>query len=207
MMPLTRIYNEDLGKPITTVYQGYLDRLTRWSDIQEFLPLLYDAARSYPEVRVLELGARSGNSTLALLAGAIEAGGHVTSCDIDKVTNRRSIFNGLGAWTATPEWTFIHGDDMDPKVQDRLPQEVDVLFLDTSHYYEHTLAELESYVPRVVPGGVVLCHDTLWLPCRPGEHWDGSPPPTGRAIDDYCKQTGRTWTEIPVRYGMGIIHI
>jgi len=208
MMPVARTYRTDLGKPVTTVYQGYLDRMSRWSDIREYLPLLRDFARSYPGVRVLELGARTGNSTLALLAGAIEAGGHVTSVDIDKVTNyRNGMSDGLSAWTGIPEWTFIHGDDMDPAVQGRLPGEVDVLFIDTSHYYDHTLAELEFYVPRVASGGVVLCHDTRWIPALAASMtgWDGTtPPPVRQALDDYCARTGRKWAEIPDGYGMGI---
>jgi cephalosporin hydroxylase len=209
MMPVARTFRENLGKPVTTVYQGYLDRLSRWSDIWEYLPLLYDFARLYPGVRVLELGARTGNSTLAFLAGAVEVRGHVTSVDIDKVTDYRSgAFEGLYAWREIPEWTFIQGDDMDPGVQARLPQEVDVLFIDTSHYYDHTLAELEFYVPRVAAGGVVLCHDTRWLPIATAsiKQWDGStPPPVGQAIDDYCRKTGKKWVEFGQGYGMGII--
>ena len=213
MMPVARTYREDLGRPVTTVYQGYLDRLSRWSDIREYLPLLYDCARSRPGVRVLELGARRGNSTLAFLAGATESRGHVTSVDIDRVTDfGTGMFDGMAAWGRIPEWTFVHGDDMDPEVQAQLPEEVDLLFIDTSHYYEHTLAELEFYVPRVISGGIVLCHDTLWLPVsrvsmEVTEPWDGGPPPVARAINDYCKATGRTWAEIPAGYGLGILQV
>ena len=82
-MALARTYRKELGRTVTTVYEGYLDRLSRWSDIQEYLPLLYDSARSCRDARVLELGSRTGNSTLAFLAGTQESHGHVWSNDID----------------------------------------------------------------------------------------------------------------------------
>ena len=199
-MPLAWTYRKDLGRVVTTVHQGYLDRLSKWSDIQEYLPLLRSIAMSYPGVRVLELGSRAGNSTLAFLAAAVATRGHVTSVDIDNVLD-----GDLGMWASIPEWTFIHGDDMDPQVQDLLPQEVDVLFIDTSHLYDHTLAELESYMPRVVPGGIALFHDTRWMPGCNGDKWDGTLPPVGRALEDYCAATGMKWTEIPEGYGLGIL--
>jgi predicted O-methyltransferase YrrM len=207
MMPVARTFRKELGRTVTTVYDGYLDRLSRWSDIQEYLPLMYAVARSYPGARILELGSRTGNSTLALLAGAVEACGHVTSVDIDDVTGWR---NGLYAWSQIPQWTFIRGDDMDPEVQARLPAEVDVLFIDTSHEYEHTIRELEFYMPRVAPGGIALFHDTRWLPVSTGDpeglrEWGGQPPPVGRALDEYCAATGRTWTDLDGTYGMGIL--
>ena len=44
-----------------------------------------------------------------------------------------------------------------------------MLFIDTSHAYEHTLAELRKFVPLVAPGGTVLLHDTrLEVPERVG---------------------------------------
>ena len=200
-MAMTRTYRKELGRTVTTVYEGYLDRLSRWSDIYEHLPLLHDVAISRPGVRVLELGSRTGNSTLAFLSGAVAARGHVTSVDIAPLNDQMRM------WAAIPEWTFIHGDDMDPQVQDRLPAEVDILFIDTSHEYLHTVKELEAYVPRVVPGGMVLLHDTLFLFARPGEKWDGTPPPVGQAVEDYCTATGRKWTHIPEGYGLGIIRV
>ena len=128
---------------------------------------------------MLELGSRKGNCTLAFLAGAEESGGHVWSCDIDDVT---ADPDGMAPWAGCERWTFIRGDDMHPAVRAKLPAEVDVLFIDTSHEYEHTVRELEAYMPRVAPGGVALFHDTrftLRLPWRQtGRH-----PAAGRAGD------------------------
>jgi predicted O-methyltransferase YrrM len=199
-MPLARTYDAATGKVVTTIHDAYLDRLSRWSDIQEYLPYLHETAKSYPDVRVLELGSRRGNSTLAFLAAASMVRGHVWSADIDPVAD---YDEGMRRWRGCPWWTFIQGDDMDPAVQARLPAEVDILFIDTSHEYAHTLAECRAYLPRVAPGGVALFHDT-----RIFGTWSGpgdTIPPVARALDDWCAETGRTWENLPGEYGLGVV--
>ena len=54
-MPLARNFNGT--RVVTTVMDGFLDRLSKWSDIQEYMPFLYETARSYPERQ----GSRTGN--------------------------------------------------------------------------------------------------------------------------------------------------
>ena len=72
-----------------------------------------------------------------------------------------------GEWEGTGLWSFLAADDMSDEAAAWLPGELDILFIDSSHLYDHTLAELRKYVPRVRPGGLVLCHDT-WL------RWDAA---------------------------------
>lgn len=202
-MPLARTYDPSRGAVTSTLADGYRDRLSRDSDIREYLPFLHGTARSRPGVRVLELGTRKGNSTLAFLAAAAEAGGHVWSCDVTDVTADPA---GMRPWRRSPQWTFIKGDDMDPAVQAKLPAEVDVFFLDTSHEYEHTLAELRACMPRVTPGGIALFHDTNIIGW-PGYHWDRHIPPVRAALDDWCAENGLTWENTPGRYGLGVIRL
>lgn len=201
-MPIARTYDATIGKVVTTVRDAYLDRLSKWSDIQEYLPFLHETAKSYPQVRVLELGARRGNSTLAFLAAALPVHGSVVSVDLDPVAD---FSEGMRRWRGCPWWTFIQGDDMDEAVQAQLPAEVDVLFIDTSHEYGHTLAELRVFMPRVVPGGVALFHDTrifgTWS--QPGD----TIPPVARALDTWCEETGMTWENLPGEYGLGILRV
>jgi cephalosporin hydroxylase len=40
-----------------------------------------------------------------------------------------------------------------------IPASIDLLFIDTSHLYDHTMAELKRYAPRVRPGGWIVFHD------------------------------------------------
>ena len=200
-MPLARTFDPARGKIVITLAAALADRMSRWSDIREYLPFLYEQARTREGVRVLELGTRKGNSTLAFLAGAKESGGHVWSCDVDPVDHDPA---GMGPWRGVSRWTFVRGDDMDPAVQAKLPAQADVFFLDTSHEYEHTLAELRAYMPRVAPGGIALFHDTN-LPGWPGYHWDRDIPPVRAALDDWCAETGLSWANLPGEYGLGII--
>lgn len=185
----------DYGRQLFAEYQG---RCNQWSDIVGHLPTLYEWVERYDKAAVLELGTRSGNSTAAFLAAADRVGGHVWSVDI-------GLPQAPGWWWQTGLWSPIIGNDLDPAVLSRLPDSVDVLFIDTSHAYDHTLAELHTYVPRVKPGGVVLCHDTeLEAPELVGPQ---PPFPVAKAITEYCAENGLTWENLTGSYGLGVIEI
>jgi predicted O-methyltransferase YrrM len=172
-----------------------------YSDIQDYLPLLYRqswqaSARSAKPVLV-ELGVRSGNSTCALLAG-LEKGGHGELWSVDIAEP-----DVPAGWRELPFWHLLVADDMSAAAQEWLPPVVDLLFIDTSHTYEQTYRELFTYVPRLKVDGVVLLHDTQWsspdiaLPQPTG--------PVAEALAEYCRFTGLRWTNVPGRYGMGVI--
>ena len=200
-MPIRRVFNG--ANIVTTIRDAYLDRLSKWSDIQEYMPRLYEEAKGREKPVILELGSRRGNSTFSFLAGVAESGGHVWSCDIDDVTR---IAGGIGPWAKSPDWTFIHGDDMDPDVQAQLPLEVDIFFHDTSHEYDHTMGELRAYMPRIKPGGIALFHDTHIM-SWPGYEWHGEHAPVWQALDDYCAEAGLEWEDTPGHYGLGVIRL
>lgn len=194
----------------------YQLRLAVWSDIQEQAPLIREAVRGYNRPVVAELGTRMGESTSALLAGASASGGHVYSVDIGPV-------GPCEWWEQTGRWKFLNADDMSVTARAFIPGKLDVLFIDTSHTYEHTLAELREYVPRVKPGGTVLCHDPELRNDDPvmGAAWvlmAGEAPefPVAAALDTFCAEAGLSWerqTERPNPapgrpfYGLGTIRI
>lgn len=195
--------------------EGYAARLAVWSDIQEQMPLLRDAARSYWKPTIIELGTRTGESTSAFLAGAAATGGHVWSVDMAPSTQE---------WKLSGLWDFRLADDTSDDTAGWLPDECDILFIDTSHRYAHTLVELGMYVPRVKPGGMVLMHDVeltldqMIAYGEPGatEDSDGPEYPVAEALDVYCSQHGLTWTRQTERpapaagqpfYGLGTIMI
>jgi predicted O-methyltransferase YrrM len=98
---------------------------------------------------IVELGVRGGVSTWAMLDG-LPSTGTLYSVDIvDCVVPPRV--------SADPRWTFIVGDDMDPAVQAQLPAAADLVFIDTSHEYEHTVAEL-AWALTLTPARIVM-HD------------------------------------------------
>lgn len=163
-----------------TATERYHYWLNHWSDVQTHLPTLFEAARG----NVLELGVRAGVSTAALLAGVEAHGGHVWSVDRDDCS---PVFAGH------PQWTFVQADSLDDL---DVPGELDLLFVDTEHTEERTIAELWTWGPLVARGGVILLHDTD----------DGSTYPGVRnAIEAYCKDTGLTPEYHEGSYGLGVI--
>jgi predicted O-methyltransferase YrrM len=181
--------------------EDYLSRLAYWSDIREQLPLLYAAAASYDAPEIAELGTRTGHSTSALLAGAAETGGHVWSVDPGMVVVPPW-------WEETGLWSFLHEDDMSEQAAAWVPAELDILFIDTSHTYDHTLAELRRYVPRVLPGGTVLCHDpelrhddTIMGGDWVNANLAGPEYPVAAALDAYCAEAGLAWERQSDRAG------
>lgn len=168
------------------------------SDIVDHLPRLH-AEASRPGVKVIELGVRSGNSTSAFLAAAEANDGHVWSVDTD--------------WAPLPDdwyrcglWTYTIGNDLDPHVIAACPDDCDVLFIDTSHHYHHTLAELATWVPKVKPGGVVLLHDTE-LDAPYAAPVEDPAFPVAEAIRDYVGAHGLKVEWVEGCYGLGVIHV
>jgi predicted O-methyltransferase YrrM len=172
------------------------------SDIYHHLPALFGAVmecRSTAPI-VLELGTRSGNSTAAFLyALQVRQSGILHSVDID-------VPDVPDEWYDTARWAFLKGSDTDGRIIGMLPDPVDVLFIDTSHTYAHTLEELILYMPRVRPGGVALFHDTEVVSdvCH-----------VARALDEYCADVQKvwhpyhelSWTNDPACYGLGTIRV
>ena len=132
------------------------DRLTA-SDINEHLVTLELLTREFGLKQVLELGVDSGQSTLSFLRAAKAIGGFVISVDIGDCPRAAEKVKTEGL---SDHWAFMRRDDM------LLPWagRIDHLFIDTSHGYGHTLAELEKFEPFVVPGGVISMHDITSFP-------------------------------------------
>lgn len=173
----------------------YNRRCREWSDIHEHLPtLLEHVLAAGKDARILELGTRTGNSTAAFLHGLqVKGSGLLMSVDLD-------VAQVPDDWWDIDRWTFLRGSDQDPLIISAIQSEApyDILFIDTSHTYEHTLFELECYAPLVRPGGVVLLHDTEVM----NDACD-----VKRALDEYTTERGLTWTNDPRCFGLGTLRI
>lgn len=121
----------------------------RPSDIYEHLPALVDVATRAGAQRIIELGVRTGVSTVAWLTALERLG----SGELWSVDTGPAPFE-------VPGWNFVQGDDLDPAVLRRLPGEADVVFVDTDHRYGLTRDEIRTYARRVRPGGAMVFHDT-----------------------------------------------
>jgi len=169
----------------------YEMQLAQPSDIVEHLPYFVELAQHAQTV--IELGVRTGVSTVAWLYGLEQSGGHLWSVDIAPAPSLPSR-----------QWTFILGDDLD--VVGQLPDEVDVVFIDTSHHYQRTLDELAAYLPKVRSGGTIVLHDTELE--VPEDTPAGDPPfPVKTAIAKFCDEHQLIWSNRPNCWGLASISV
>jgi len=146
------------------------DALGRWaherSDIHDHLGTIFaETVRAAPRL-IVELGTRGGISTLALLAAAEVADVPVLSVDIEDCAGADIPLR------FRCRWHFRLGDDVafagEPFEQfcaaKGLPPLADVIFIDTSHLYQHTCDEIDRWLPRLAPGGAMIFHDTNLAP-------------------------------------------
>lgn len=177
-----------------TLAERYADACATPSDIYLHLPRLVDLVTSSNAQHVIELGTRTGVSTIAWLYALERTGGRLTSVDLDPAPP-------IGRY---PHWRFIQGDDTSADVLRQLTP-ADVVFIDTSHHYEHTALELATYRWLVRPGGCLVLHDTEL------RHPEGAPLapafPVRRAVEEFCRAEHLQWTNYPECFGLGVIRL
>lgn len=178
----------------TSLKAMYEQRCATPSDIYLHLPRFVQLVEALNAEHVIELGSRSGVSTVAWLY-ALEGKGRLTSIDLDKAPD-------IGAW---PHWMHVQGDDTDPALM-QVIDPCDILFIDTSHLYDHTLWELRNWSKLVRPGGVIALHDTE-LPIPEGAGVDEPLYPVKRAVEDFVREKGWEWRNIPECWGLGLIKV
>lgn len=133
------------------------ERAKSLSDISDHLvPLFHESIESRPRL-IVELGVRGGESTFVFERVARLTGATLVSVDLEDCS-RVSTYD---------RWHFVRGDDI--AFAAKFPEwcrergitdEIDLLFIDTSHVFEHTLQEMESWLPLVGPKGKVFFHDS-----------------------------------------------
>ena len=138
------------------------------TDIHEHLQTLHMLTIELNLKNILELGTRTGESTIAFLLAAKEIGGKITSVDIDSCDEAKTKVKKLNL---EKYWNFIQKDDLELDWK----EEIDHLFIDTSHTYDHTINEFKKFVPFVRKGGLITLHDIV------------SCPPVLDAINDFIK--------------------
>lgn len=162
------------------------------SDINEHLEFLRDLCVDVDAQVVVELGVRTGASTVAFLDAVERTGGMVWSADINPPHVHPDVADH-------PRWEFVWGDDLE--LCDEAP-DCDVLFVDTSHAYAHTLAELDSYGPKA--RRAIVLHDTnLEQPDGVGPQ---PPFPVRKAALEWLDRNPQwTWVEYVHNNGLGVM--
>ena len=196
---LVGIYNSFIPKnAVTDSGNTSLNEIREYAskrtDISDHLEILYlEATRIRPEL-ILELGVRTGESTFALERAARQTDATLISLDMEPTSY-------VSDWE---NWYFVQEDDLKFAhrfhlfaVERGLKPEIDFLFLDTSHTYEHTKRELDVWLPFLSTTGIAVFHDTNlgWLFRRRdgsiGGGWNNSRGVI-RALQEYL---GVSWDE------------
>jgi cephalosporin hydroxylase len=138
------------------VLNGY-PRFNRDNDIVDHLPTLAFECNAASPKLIVELGTRGGISTQTLIACAKARGATMVSVDIDDCSHVAQY----------EKWTFVHSDDLafakrfsDWCRANGLESKIDFLFIDTSHMYDHTVAEIAAWFPYLAARSRVAFHDT-----------------------------------------------
>lgn len=143
--------------------------MTQPTDIHEHLQTLHMLTVELNLKKILELGTRTGESTIALLLATKNLGGKMTSVDLDSCDEAKKKVKSLGL---DSYWNFIQTDDLTLDWNET----IDHLFIDTSHAYEHTMLEFQKIEPFVRKGGLITLHDII------------SCPPVLKAINDFISK-------------------
>lgn len=127
------------------------------TDIDEHLETMYVEGLLCRPRLIVELGVRGGTSTAVFDQVSEICGSTIISGDI-------ADCSGV---SPNPRWHFFRGDDV--HLAEMFPQycrtlgitpEVDLLFIDTSHYYDHTVEEIRAWFPLLSSRAKVMFHDT-----------------------------------------------
>ena len=118
------------------------------TDISDHLPTLFSESLNTKPRLIVELGVRDGESTFVFERVAKLCDARIVSVDIETTSRRRQ----------DERWRFVHSDDIEFAKrfpawcrENKLPTEIDILFIDTSHFFEHTLQEIAHWFPLLAP--------------------------------------------------------
>lgn len=126
------------------------------------LKILYDKTLEIKAKSILELGVSGGWSTRTFLCALDKTEGKLTSVDILYCYSIAKVVDEINL---THRWNFIQADDLYIDFQEKF----DLIYIDTSHYYEQTFAELEKYTKLLNDKGIILLHDFHFDKCSPIE--------------------------------------
>jgi cephalosporin hydroxylase len=160
------LYNTliDLKRPTKRVHPSDLKELDeikaramKRTGMCDHLVTLFIEALSLSPQLIVELGVRKGDSTYVLERVARLCHATLVSVDVEDCSRLSSY----------PGWRFVHSDDIAfahtfttwCRGYDIEPL-IDVLFVDTSHLYEHTVQEIHAWFPFLSAKAKVCFHDT-----------------------------------------------
>jgi predicted O-methyltransferase YrrM len=155
--------------------------------------------------KILELGVRTGNTTLPFLCAAKELGGMVHSVDLDATTFQCP--DDLRVY-----WKFFQSDAIAWLEQQRNQgAQYDLIYIDDWHAYDHVRRELEIIDSMVTPSSIILLHDLMYSNAQPDyrsdpntadAQWAGGGP--YRAVADLDPEIWE-WATVPINHGLTVL--
>ena len=132
-------------------------RAQRQTDICDHLETLFIECLNLPAKLIVELGVGDGESTFVLEHIARLWKARLISVDIadcKKVSSyRRRMFvqmDDIAFAREYPRFCELHD----------IKSDIDILFIDTSHLYDHTVQEIKSWFPFLADHSKAIFHDT-----------------------------------------------
>lgn len=141
-------------------YRDMVIYSNRWnSDISSHLPTLFYYTITQKPSIIIEAGIRGAQSTHAFQKALDLYDGKMLGIDIDPAC--------ASLYPKTNNISFICMDDC--KFDSYWKSEansksIDMIFIDTSHLYEHTLSEIKMFEPLLADNGLLLFHDSNVTP-------------------------------------------
>jgi len=175
------------------------------SDMHYHQELIEKLVRATSAKVVLELGVRAivshprkGTSTFFFWKSLAPEEGKLYSVDLkNPASHNHSEEFLLRELRSSGRWEFIQGNTMNvfEDIEARFRKEnisVDILFIDTDKEGDLTKYELENYSKLLGPKGIIMMHDTGWVPskrvhelARANSGW----PAHDSAVQDFLQQT------------------
>ncbi|MCK5241052.1 class I SAM-dependent methyltransferase [bacterium] len=138
-------------------FQEIQERAYRYTDFSDHLVTLFEETLSAQPKLIVELGTRGGDSTYVLERAARLCQADFVSVDIEDCSKVATY----------DRWYFVKSDDIEFAKrfsawcrEKGLPEHIDVLFIDSSHFYEHTCQEIEAWFPHLSEKAKAVFHDT-----------------------------------------------
>ena len=128
------------------------------TDINDHLETIFTESLSVQPKLIVELGVGAGESTFVFEKVAKLFGSNLVSIDLD---------NSSAGVSKLENWHFVSADDVEFAdnfkswaFAHNIEPTIDILFIDTSHRYEHTKTEIRKWFPFLSTGSKVFFHDS-----------------------------------------------
>lgn len=148
----------DLGSPQNFV----LGDSHAWNSEPTVSSFLREVAFHLQPAHIVELGCFVGWTSAHLAQGlrASASGGLLWCLDSNRKFLDAARAN-LEAHGLSGQVRFVEGFSTDQAALQTLPTAIDLIFVDTSHDYACTVAEIEIFARRLAPGGLIVLHDSI----------------------------------------------